>query len=72
MLNRITSISITLLFFLAVLTFGMAMLDRLLFVSGYALFWLPFSAIRLLETSAILLLFVITLVLFQIRDGLRK
>ena len=66
-LNLITR----LVFFLAVLAAGLAIFERLAYAVGYTLLRGTISGGRLLEISAILVIFVIALLLREIRDLLR-
>jgi len=60
-----------LLFFVAVVLFVVAVWDWVLRFFGYSLSWLPYEPGRLFEFAAIVMIFVIALLLRQIRDHLR-
>jgi hypothetical protein len=61
-----------LLFFAAVLLFVIAVFDWFIRWFGYYLAWVPYEPGRLFEFAAILVIFVIALLLRQIRDTLRQ
>ena len=60
-----------LLFFVAALMFLIAIWDWVLRWFGYTLSWMPYAPGRLFELAGILMIFVIALLLRQIRDLLR-
>jgi len=60
-----------LLFFVAVVLSLVAVWDWLLRLFGYSLPWLPYGPWRLVEFAAVVMIFVIALLLRQIRDHLR-
>jgi hypothetical protein len=61
-----------LLFIVAALLFILAVWNWALGWFGYHLTWVPYEPGRLFEFSAILVVFVIALLLRQIRDTLRQ
>lgn len=65
--NLITRIA----FIVAVVAAGLAILERLAYAMGYTFLRGTISGGRLLEVSAILVIFVIALLLREIRDLLR-
>ena len=72
MINKWTHI-LSRIFFGAACVFSIIyVLDRALFFYGWDLLWIPFSANRLLDLVVIALIFVITLLLRQIREELKK
>ncbi|MDH3892444.1 MAG: hypothetical protein OEV49_15355 [candidate division Zixibacteria bacterium] len=60
------------LFLIAAAMFVVAMLEWVLRWFGYTLTWLPYGPGRLLELAAMMAVFVIMLLLRQIRDILRS
>ena len=61
------------IFFTAACIFSILyVVDRILLIFGWILPWLPVTANRLIELTAIALLFVMTLLLRQIREALKK
>jgi len=60
------------LFFAALILMIVAVWDWVLRLFGYTLSWLPYQPGRLFEFAAIMLIFVIAVLLRQIRDVLRK
>ena len=65
------SILSRLLFIVAAILLVLAVWDWVLGWFGYQLSWVPYEPGRLLEFAAILVIFVIALLLRQIRDALR-
>jgi len=61
-----------LLFFVAAVLSIVAVWDWIIEWFGYHLTWIPYQPGRLLEFAAILIIFVIALLLRQIRDLLRQ
>jgi hypothetical protein len=72
MISRLENIFLYLFFAIACLALFIALLDRLFFLFDYELFWLPFSAGKLFNLSALCLLFVIVFLLRQVRENLKK
>ena len=60
------------LFGIAIALFGVAVLDRVLHSMGWTLSFVPYEPGRLLELSALLVIFVMALLLRQIRDNTSK
>ena len=55
------------------LLFAIAVLEKLANAFGYTILWLaPYTAARLLEVASVLLLFVLALLLRQVREELKK
>ena len=61
-----------LLFFVASIMFLIAVWEWVLQMFDYTLTWMPYSPGRLFEFAAILVIFVIALLLRQIRDALKS
>jgi hypothetical protein len=59
-------------FFVAFILMVVAIWDWVLRLFGYTLPWLHYQPGRLFEFAAIMLIFVITVLLRQIRDAVRK
>ena len=72
MIDKWTHILLRILFAAACIFAILYAIDRILFFFGWFLPWLPFSASRLIEFVAIALIFVITMLLRQVREELRK
>jgi hypothetical protein len=61
-----------LMFLIAAAMFVIAVWEWVLQWFGYTLTWLPYTPGRLFELAALMAIFVITLLLRQIRDTLRS
>jgi hypothetical protein len=72
MFDKISSVVSRIFFAFAFFLLFIAFLDKFLGLFGWQLSWLPYEAGRLLEFSAILLIFVIALILRQMRELLKK
>jgi len=72
MVDRLTSIVSRVLFFFAVLLLIVGVSDRILRLFDLTLSWVPYEPGRLMELSAILVVFVISLLLRQIREEVKK
>jgi len=72
MIDKLTSYFCRGSFVAAVLLLFVAVLEWLLRLFGYTLNWLHYRPGRLLELAGILVLFVIVLILRQIRETLKK
>jgi hypothetical protein len=72
MKDRYYSLVSRLFFTVATLLLMVALLDWFIGWFGYYLTWVPYEPGRLLEFAAILMIFVIALLLRQIRDTLRS
>lgn len=70
--NRCYSWFSRLFFFAAFVLLVVAVWDWVLRLFGYTLSWLPYQPGRLFEFAAIMLIFVIAVLLRQIRDAVRK
>jgi hypothetical protein len=69
-IDRLTSPICRLLFIAAFGLLGLAVLERVVYAFGYTILRETFTAGRLLDLAAVALIFVIALLLRQIRDGL--
>ena len=72
MKDKLYSLIGRLLFLIAAAMFVVAVCEWLLEWFGYTFTWLPYEPGRLLELAAVMAVFVITLLLRQIRDILRN
>jgi hypothetical protein len=72
MIDKINSIICRFFFFIAGILLLLAFLERLVRLFGYTLHWIPYDPIRLIEFSTILIIFVIALLMRQVRELLRK
>ena len=72
MIDKWTHILSRIFFTAAFIISILYLVARILYICGWILPWLPISSGRFLELVAIALLFVITLLLRQIREELRK
>ena len=72
MIDKLTSILSRLFFAVAFALLLIAVLDRVLNIFGWYLTWTHYRAGRLFEFSAMLMIFVIVLLLRQIRERLKK
>ena len=68
MINQLISLLCRLFFVVALALFVIAFCDRILLVFGWKLNILAYQPGRLLEISALLMIFVIAILLRQIRD----
>jgi len=71
MSNKYMSWFSRLFFFVALILLIVAAWDRVLHAFGYSLSFLPYEPGRLFEFSAILVIFVIAVLLRQIRDAVK-
>ncbi len=72
MFDKLSSVVSRIFFVCAFLLLFLAFLDKILGLFGWQLSQLPYEAGRLLEFAAILLIFVIALILRQMRELLKK
>ena len=72
MIDRFINICYRGFFVLASLLFIVALWDKLLGLFALRLSWVPFDPGRLLQISALLMVFVIALLLRQIREAMSK
>ena len=72
MLDKISSVVSRILFAFAFLFLFVAFWDKFLGLFGWQLSRMPYESGRLLEFSAILLIFAIALILRQMRELLKK
>jgi hypothetical protein len=70
--DRLTSFLNRVFFAAAFLLLAVALLDRLVSFFGYTILGSTYTAGRLLEFSAIMLLFVIALLVRQTRDAMQR
>lgn len=66
------NIFMRILFSLAMLLLFIAFLDWILRLFGWSFSWVPYQPGRLLELSSFFMIFVIAVLLKQIRDGSKK
>jgi len=59
-------------FIVSLVLLFLALWDKLLRFFGWAMTWLPYEPGRLFELSALLMIFVIALLLREIREQLKK
>ena len=71
MKDRYYSFFSRLFFFAATLMFAIAVIDWVLRLFGWTFSWVPYQPGRLFEFAAILVIFVIAVLLRQIRDALK-
>lgn len=72
MLSQLTSLFLRFFFVVATILVALAGLDWVIGIFGWTLDWLPYQPGRLFEFAAILIIFIIAILLRQIRDTLRK
>ncbi len=72
MIDKLIIIAYRVMFVLAIIVTGMAVWDKIIMQFGYRLSWVPYGPAKMLEISSILVLFIIALLLRQIRDILQK
>ncbi len=72
MMDKLTSLCQRLFFVVASILVVLAGLDWMIGIFGWTFSWLPYQPGRLFEFAAILVIFVIAILLRQIRDALRK
>ena len=68
MINQLISLLCRIFFIIALVLLALALWDRILLVFGWKLNFLAYQPGRMLELSALLMIFVIALLLRQIRD----
>ncbi len=71
MIDKLTSILSRIFLALAFILFLIAVSDKLLNIFGMTWSWMPYGAARMFEFSVMLMIFVIVLLLRQIRERLR-
>ena len=71
-MDNLASLVSRVIFSLAFVVVGLAILERIAFVFGYTLLRGAITGGRLLEIAGILMIFVIAVLLRQIRDQLRS
>ena len=69
MLQKISNMGYHLFFGFALILLFMSFLSMLINFFGWRLYWLPYSSGRLIEFAAVFMIFVIALLLRQIRDS---
>lgn len=72
MIEKLINITYRIIFILAAIFLVLALWERILNEFNYTLFWIRIASSRLLELSSVLTLFVVALLLRQIRDILKK
>ena len=72
MINTLISYLSRIFFIFALLIVLVAVWDRIIRIFGWTLSWMTYQPGRLLEISAVLVIFIIAILLRQIRDELRK
>ena len=72
MIDKLISIFCRLFFAIALLSLLIAIWDRILRLFGWSLTWITYTPRMILELSAMLMIFVIALLLRQIREELKK
>ena len=72
MIDKFNSIICRIFFVIAGLLLFFAVLERTAKLFDYTLYWIPYAPSRLLELSAILIIFVIALLLRQMRELLKN
>jgi lipopolysaccharide export LptBFGC system permease protein LptF len=70
--NSITSLISRVFFFISFVLMALALIERFLNFSGYTILGGAYTPGRLLEAAGLLMIFVIAILLRQIRDSLRK
>ena len=71
--EKLNSIVSRVLFVGSFLLLAIAVLEKVANVFGYTILWgAPYTAARLLEVASVLLLFVLALLLRQVREELKK
>jgi len=70
--NSITSLISRVFFFISFVLIALALVERFLNFSGYTIFRGAYTSGRVLELAGLLMIFVIAILLRQIRDSLRK
>jgi len=71
MFGKLISLFSRFLFLFALLLLLLAVLDRIIRLFGWTFSWIPYEPSRLLEIAATLIVFVLALLLRQIRDNTR-
>ncbi len=72
MIDKMTSIFCRLFFAVASLLFIVAGVSWVIGLFGWKFLWLPYQPGRLFELAAIMVIFIVALMLRQIREALRK
>jgi len=72
MIDKLSSYFCRTLFGFSIILLALAVVDRFIRLFGWTLSWIAYTPSRLLEISASLLIFVIALLLRQIRENLKK
>jgi len=72
MTATLTNILCRVFFIVSLVLLFIALWDRLLRFFGWTMTWLPYEPGRLFELSALLMIFVIALLLREIREQLKK
>jgi hypothetical protein len=72
MINSLSSVLCRMFFAVAFILLIMAVWDRFIRMFGWTISWIGYEPGRMLEFAAILMIFVIALLLRQIREGLKN
>ena len=72
MINTLTSIFCRIFFIISLFLLFIALWDKFIRLFGWAMTWLPYEPGRLFELSALLMIFVIAMLLREIREQLKK
>lgn len=72
MIDKLTSIFCRIFFAIALVLLLIAIWDKFIGLFGWTISWITYTPGRMLELSAMLMIFVIALLLRQIREGLKK
>jgi hypothetical protein len=72
MTEKLINMVYRVIFVLAGILFVLAIWEKIINSFSYKMSWIPFDLLTMFELSAIFVLFVIALLLRQIRDILRK
>jgi len=72
MINTLTSIFCRIFFIISLFLLFIALWDKFIRLFGWTMTWLPYEPSRLFELSALLMIFVIALLLREMREQLKK
>ena len=72
MIDRLTSVTSRIFFAVSGILMIIAIWDWIMRLFGLTLSWVPYQPVRLLEISVILIIFVIALLVRQIREEVKK
>lgn len=71
-MDKLTNLFTKIFFTVACILFILYFVDRLFYRFGWDLLWISITPDRLIELTILALVFVITLLLIQIREALKK